>query len=151
MVNFNRSLPPPSSKISSCMQTSFEFHSAQCAQCHIPCRPHLFDSTLGGGGGGGGGAKRREKMRKMCKPVLDSDWLHRRVVLAPESPGRNCMIFRSTFGKIALVSFQKHNETTLTSFGLFHHIFENYLGCLFQIAQKNIVLQYIVIEFALNK
>ena len=26
-------------------------------------------------------------MRRRCKPVLDSDWLLRHVVVAPESPG----------------------------------------------------------------
>ena len=35
-----------------------------------------------------GGAKRRDKMIKMCKPFLHSDWLLRCVVVAaPESPG----------------------------------------------------------------
>ena len=36
------------------------------------------------GGGEGGNAKRRNKM---CKSVLDSDWLLSRVVVGPESPG----------------------------------------------------------------
>ena len=35
------------------------------------------------------------------------------------------MLFTDNFGKIALVSFQKHDEITPTSFRQFHHIFEN--------------------------
>ena len=43
------------------------------------------------GGGGGGGAKRRDKMCGRCKPVLDSDWLLRHVIVAPESHGSNLL------------------------------------------------------------
>ena len=35
------------------------------------------------------------------------------------------MLFKGNFGKIALVSFPKHNEINLTSFGQFRHTFEN--------------------------
>ena len=36
---------------------------------------------------GGGGGRGKNKMCRPCKPVLDSDWLLRHVVVAPESPG----------------------------------------------------------------
>ena len=66
------------------MQTSFEFHSAQ--RENVTFLPPALDSFCTGGGGGGG-AKRRDIMCNMCKLVLDSDWLLRRVAAAPESPG----------------------------------------------------------------
>ena len=85
---FNRALLPPSSKISSCRDI-VEFHSKYKVQNtrsrSLP--PALVSFHTGGGGGGGGGAKTRDKMCKMCKPVLHSDWLLRCVVAAPESPG----------------------------------------------------------------
>ena len=34
-------------------------------------------------------------------------------------------VFLGQFGIIVLVSFQKHKEIALTSFGQFHHVFEN--------------------------